>query len=84
MRDVSFRVAPIARDEALEMIRETRSYKILSGARGREPGDIEGLADCLVRLGALLHDHPEIAEVDINPLMVTANGCLAVDALIVL
>ncbi|HBX24239.1 MAG TPA: CoA-binding protein [Desulfotomaculum sp.] len=84
MRDVSFRVAPITRHEALEMIRETRSYKILSGARGREPGDIEGLADCLIRLGALLHDHPEIAEVDINPLLVTAKGCLAVDALIVL
>lgn len=82
VRDVSFRVAPITRDAALEMIRETRSYKILSGARGREPGDIDGLADCLVRLGALLHDHPEIAEVDINPLLVTAKGCLAVDALI--
>ncbi len=84
MGDVSFRVAPITSAEALEMIRETRSYKILSGARGREPGDIEGLADCLVRLGTLLHDHPEIAEVDINPLLVTAKGCLTVDALIVL
>lgn len=83
MRDVSFRVAPFNREEALEMIRETRSYKILAGARGREPGDIEGLADCLVRLGALLHDYPEIAEADINPLLVTPTGCLALDALII-
>ena len=65
------------------MIKETRSYQILSGARGREAGDIEALADCLVKLGALLRDHPEIAEVDINPLLVTAEGCLAVDALMV-
>ena len=84
MRDVSLRVAPITMNEALEMIQETRSFKILTGARGRISGDIEGLANCLVRLGALLHDHPEIAEVDINPLLVTAKGCLAVDALIVL
>lgn len=84
IRDVSFRVAPFTREEALDMIRETRSYKILSGARGREPGDIEGLADCLVRLGALLHEHPEITEVDINPLLVTPEGCIALDALIIL
>jgi len=83
VRDVSFRVAPVSGAEALEMIKETRSHQILSGARGREAGDIEALAGCLVKLGALLHDHPEIAEVDINPLLVTAEGCLAVDALMV-
>ena len=83
MRDVSFRVAPVTREEALAMIGETRSHKILAGARGREPGDIDALADCLVRLGALLQDHPAIAEVDINPLLVTPRGCLALDALIV-
>ncbi len=82
-RDVSFRVAPVTIEEAVDMIKETRSYRILSGARGREPADINSLADCLVRLGFLLIDHPEIEEVDINPLLVTPAGCLALDALIV-
>ncbi|AGL03065.1 acetate--CoA ligase family protein [Desulfoscipio gibsoniae] len=80
VRDVTFRIAPVTRDEALEMIKETQSYKILSGARGQEPGDIEGLVDCIVRMGALLCDLPEITEVDINPLLVKPSGCLALDA----
>lgn len=83
LRDVSFRVAPVSRREALEMIKETKSYKILAGARGKQPGDIDGLVDCITRLGALIHDHPEIAEVDINPLVVKPEGCIALDARII-
>jgi acetyltransferase len=83
LRDVSFRVAPVTRREALEMIKETKSFKILAGARGKQPGDIDGLVDCITRLGALIHDHPEIAEVDINPLVVKPEGCIALDARII-
>ncbi|MCL2336671.1 MAG: acetate--CoA ligase family protein [Firmicutes bacterium] len=84
VRDVSCRVAPVSGAAALAMMKETCSYPILSGARGREAVDIKAVADCLVNLGLLLRDHPEIAEADINPLLVTAAGCLAVDALMVL
>jgi len=83
MRDVAFRVAPVTPVEALDMIKQTKSYRILSGARGQAPGDIDGLVDCLVRLGTLLQDHPEIGEVDINPLLVGPEGCLALDARII-
>ncbi len=83
IRDVAFRVAPVTHREAREMIEETKSYQVLAGARGREPGNIDALVDCLVRLGALLYDHPEIAEVDINPLLVQPNGCVALDARII-
>ncbi|TYO96003.1 acetate--CoA ligase family protein [Desulfallas thermosapovorans] len=83
VRDVTFRVAPVTPEEALEMIKETRSFKILSGARGQLPGDIDGLVDCIVRMGTLLCEHPEIVEVDINPLLVKPDGCLALDARII-
>jgi acyl-CoA synthetase (NDP forming) len=83
IHDVAFRIAPLTEQEAMKMIRETKSFKILSGARGQKPGDINGLAGCIVRLGALLCEHPEIAEVDINPLLVGPDGCLALDARII-
>jgi acyl-CoA synthetase (NDP forming) len=85
MRDVSFRLAPITLSEAHEMIRELRGFAILDGARGRPKGDVEALAQALVRLSALALDlEGEIAELDINPLFVlpAGQGVLAGDALI--
>jgi acetyltransferase len=83
-RDVSFRIAPLSRLEALAMIRETKVYKLLSGFRGTSGGDIDAVADCLLRLSQLACDHPEIKELDINPLLVSPHGVLAVDARAVL
>ncbi|KJS15989.1 MAG: CoA-binding protein [Peptococcaceae bacterium BRH_c4b] len=83
-RDVSFRIAPLSRREALDMIRETKVYKLLSGFRGAAVGDIDAVADCLLRLSQLACDHPEIKELDINPLLVSPQGVLAVDARAVL
>ncbi|WP_347488418.1 acetate--CoA ligase family protein [Desulfoscipio sp. XC116] len=83
VRDVTFRVAPVTPDEALAMIKETLAYKILSGARGQTPGDIKRLVECIVRMGTMLCENPEIAEVDINPLLVKPDSCLALDARII-
>lgn len=83
IHDVTFRVAPVTFREAREMIRETKSFRILSGARGKELGDIDALAMCIVRLGTLLYEQPQIIEVDINPLLVMPEGCLALDARII-
>ncbi len=83
-KDVSFRIAPFTREEALSMIRETKTYKLLKGFRGAAGGNTGAVADCLLRLGQLALEHPEIKELDINPLMVTPNGALAVDARAVL
>jgi acyl-CoA synthetase (NDP forming) len=85
MRDVSFRLAPIAPSEAHEMIRELRAFAILDGARGRPKADVEALAEALLRLSALALDlKHEIAELDINPLFVlpAGSGVRAGDALI--
>jgi len=86
LRDVSLRVAPLSRKDALDMIREIKGYKILAGARGREKADIEAIADVIVRVSRMaldLEDH--LAELDINPLLVLPEGrgvCIA-DALVI-
>jgi acyl-CoA synthetase (NDP forming) len=82
--DVAFRVAPLTREDAEEMIAEVKSSRLLRGIRGEKPSDVEAVADCLLRLSQLLQDFPAIAEVDINPLIVMEEGAVAVDARIVL
>lgn len=73
-RDISFGVAPLSYEEARKMIEKTRAYKILSGARGRAPRDIDKIVDALIRLGQLALDYPQIQELDINPLFVLEEG----------
>ncbi|NND09130.1 MAG: CoA-binding protein [Saprospiraceae bacterium] len=85
-RDISFRVAPLAREEAFEMIKQVKAYKILAGARGRHPKDVEAIVDTILKLSQLAVDHPEITELDINPLIVLqeGKGCFAADVKILL
>lgn len=84
--EVSVRVAPISRWEALEMIEELRGVAIFKGARGTKPSDIEAAGDVLLRLSQLLCDLPEVREIDINPLRVfqEKEGCLALDVRMIL
>ena len=78
MRDVSFRVCPITKKDADEMIHELRAYPILAGARGRKPVNQEAIASTLVKVSHLLvRENP--SEFDINPLMADEKGCVAVD-----
>lgn len=74
MKDVTFRLAPLTPNDAREMISEIRSYPLLKGVRGEEPADMEAIVDALLRLSQLVTDFPEIAEMDINPLMVATQG----------
>jgi acetyltransferase len=74
LRDVTFRVAPIDRRDAREMVGEIRAYNLLRGVRGEEPSDLEAIADTLVRVSQLVTDFPEIMELDINPLLVFRAG----------
>jgi acetyltransferase len=73
-QDVEFRLAPIGRNEARRMIRSIKGYKLLKGFRGRPETDIETLQKALVSLSDLVRNHPEITELDINPLLVHARG----------
>jgi acyl-CoA synthetase (NDP forming) len=80
-KDVAFRVAPVDRAEAEAMLRELRGWPLLGAFRGRDAADVGAVADAIVRLGALAAAHPELAECDVNPLLVLdeGRGCVAVD-----
>ncbi|MCL7474717.1 MAG: acetate--CoA ligase family protein [Methanosarcinales archaeon] len=79
-RDVSFRVTPVDREMARQMILEIKGSPILGGARGRKAVDMEKIIDVITGLSLLLDKYPEILELDINPLVVYPDGAYAVDA----
>jgi acetyl-CoA synthetase (ADP-forming) len=78
--DVSFRVAPLSRDDAQGMIQEVRGKRLLEGARGRPAMDREALIKALLSTSSMLIENPDIAEIDINPLLVLESGAVALDA----
>jgi len=81
LKDVSFRLAPVARSEALAMIEETLAGKLLSGLRGQPPADKAAVADVIVAVSNWIVSDPAIQEIDVNPLVVYAagQGAVAVD-----
>lgn len=83
LKDVSFRVCPLTQHDAKEMIRELKIFPILNGARGKKPVDFDSIAKQVLRLSWLAGKHPEIQELDINPLIVTPDEAAIVDARIV-
>ena len=84
LNDAVFRPAPVSLDDAREMMREIRAEKLLGPVRGMPAVDIGALADILHKLSLIPLAHPEIREIDINPLIVEGNVPVAVDALVVL
>lgn len=86
LKDVTFRVAPFSPTEAKEMLSEIRAHAILDGVRGKPAMDKDAIVDTLLRIGQLVQDFPEIAELDINPLMVYPRdqGAIAIDMRLVL
>jgi acetyl coenzyme A synthetase (ADP forming)-like protein len=86
LKDVSFRLAPMWQISAERMVRMIRSFKVLDGFRGTAPSDIDAIVETLLRLSAMVTKHPEISELDINPLIVHAKGqgCSVADSRIML
>ena len=85
LADAVFRLAPLSRLEALEMLQEIRAAKLLGAFRGEAPANPEALAAILVALGKIGERHPEIREIDLNPIIIRSDGSpVAVDALIAL
>jgi len=74
MKDVTFHLAPITAEEAMQMLQGTRSYALLEGARGQSPVDLDAIAAGLQRISQLSTDYPEIVELDINPFIVSGVG----------
>ncbi len=83
LKDVSFRIVPVTRRDALTMVNEIKTIGLLRGARGERPADISAIASYIVNLSCLVSDFPEIQELDINPLMVMEKGAVALDARII-
>ena len=85
LKDTSFRVAPIDEEEALHMMDDIRAKDILGPVRRKSPADRKLLAKALVGLGRIGMEHEDVAEIDVNPLIITGDGSpVAVDALVVL
>jgi acetyltransferase len=86
LEEVSLRVAPISRREALTMIEDLRGAPILMGARGHKRSDVQAVVEAILRLSQLMCDFPEIQELDVNPLRVfpAPGGCQALDARVIL
>ncbi|MDO8785811.1 MAG: acetate--CoA ligase family protein [Syntrophales bacterium] len=84
LNDVSFRVAPLERRDALEMMGEIKGHRILEAIRGLEAADKEAFCDILIKVGQIGLDFEQIKEIDINPLIIHGNQPVAVDALVVL
>lgn len=84
LKDVSFRVAPLSRTDAMETIKEIKGYPILGAFRGQRPVDMDVLCDALIAVGKIGLDFEQIKEIDVNPLIVKEDKPIAVDALVVL
>ncbi len=84
LKDVAFRIVPIMPRDAREMVREIQGYPLLQGYRGQPAADVEALEGLLLKLSQFVEEHPEIEELDLNPVFAYPKGALAVDARIVI
>lgn len=84
LKDVSFRIVPLEKADAADMIGEIKGKKLLTGYRGQEPANIPVLEDMLLKLSDFVHRTPGIAEIDMNPVFAYQNGAVVVDARIIL
>ena len=83
-KDVAFRVAPVDKIDALNLIHELRGSKILEGIRGQPPADMDALVDVLIDVSSLMLQHSAISQLDLNPVIAYPDGAVAVDTRIVL
>lgn len=84
LKDVSFRIVPVSKRDAQEMIREIKGYAILEGYRGQEPANISALEELIVKVSQFVEQNPQIKELDLNPVFAYKDRAIAVDARIIL
>jgi acetate---CoA ligase (ADP-forming) subunit beta len=84
LKDVSFRLIPLTKRDAREMIREIKGFPLLKGYRGMEPVNTDYLEDLIVKISNFIDKHAEIKELDLNPVFVYSDGATVVDARIIL
>jgi len=84
LKDVSFRIVPLTKRDAGEMVREIKGYPLLEGYRGQQPVDVSNLEDWLIKLSEFSERNPEVREIDLNPIFAYSDGALVVDARVIL
>jgi len=84
LKDISFRIAPLEKRDALDMMQDIKGRKILGAVRGMEAADLDILADILIKVGQIGMENDGIKEIDINPVILCGSKPVAVDALVVL
>jgi acyl-CoA synthetase (NDP forming) len=84
LKDVSFRIVPVTKRDASEMIEEIKGYPILQGYRGQEAADIPSLEELIVKVSQFVEQNPQVKELDLNPILAYKDGAVAVDARIIL
>ena len=84
LKDVAFRIVPLEERDASQIVREIRGYPVLEGVRGQKGADIAALEKMILKLSEFAEAHPEVAEIDLNPVLAYPRGALAVDARVVL
>jgi len=84
LKDISFRVAPLEKRDALEMMQDIKGHKILEAVRGMEAADLNIFSDILIKVGQIGLENDDVKEIDINPVIISGSQPVAVDALVVL
>ena len=84
LKDISFRVAPLEKRDALEMMQDIKGNKILEAVRGMEAADLNAFSDILIKVGQIGLENECVKEIDINPVIISGSQPVAVDALVVL
>lgn len=84
LKDVSFRLVPLAKRDAAEMVREIKGYPLLEGYRGRGVVDVPCLEELLLKVSDFVEQNPEISELDLNPIFAYSDGAVTVDARVIL
>jgi len=84
LKDVSFRIVPLVKRDAAEMIREIKGFPLLQGYRGSDPVDVANLEATLLKVSEFIEKTPEIKELDLNPIFAYKDGAIAVDARVIL
>lgn len=84
LKDVAFRIVPLTPRDARQMIRDIKGFPVLEGFRGQEPADLEALEKILLGVSQFAEAHPEVRELDLNPVFAYSDGAVAVDARVIL
>lgn len=84
LKDVSFRIVPLEKKDAREMVRDIKGFPVLEGYRGQPPSDVAALENMIMKVSAFVEKTPQIKELDLNPVFAYSKGAVAVDARVVL